>query len=160
MTLRTSVHIVWGDGTTGKTAGDVTALDWTVQDVPPDAPVGRGQVGRGKTCVSNDDNNRVAMNLENTSNTGTKARVSAAVTGDGGWNIAAFPEMDTFVIQAQLAGNSLATLTPAAQELTDTIRLAKGADQALVLTVMTPTDITRDTGVGKTMFVTLTATAE
>jgi hypothetical protein len=38
--------------------------------------------------------------------------------------------------------------------------LAKGADQALVLTVMTPTDITRDAGVQKTIFVVLTGTPE
>ena len=156
VTLRTSVHIAWGDGTTGKTAGEVSPLDWTVQDSAD------GQVGRGATCVSGDEHNHVAMNLENTSNTGTKARVSAALTSDGGWNIGSAPATDTFVIQAQLAGNSLATLTPAAQELTDTLRLAKGADQAqaLVLTVKTPTDVTRDTGVQKTIFVTLTATPE
>jgi len=154
VTLRKCVHIAWGDGTTGKIAGDVTALDWTVQDSAD------GQVGRGTTCVSNEAPNNMAMNLENTSNTGTKARVSAAVTGDGGWNIGRDPATDTFVIQAQLTGNSLASLTPAAQELTDTIRLAEGANQALVLTVMTPMDVTRDTGVGKVLFVTLTATAE
>ena len=154
ITLAKNVHIAWGDKTTDKTAGDVTPLDWTVKDA------GGDQLARSETCTSNDGNNLVAMNLENTSNTGTKARVSAAVTGDGGWNIGNMPATDTFVIQAQLAGNSLATLTPAAQELTDTLRLAQGTDQALVLTVMTPTDVTRDTGVAKVLFVTLTATAE
>jgi len=143
-----------GDGTTGKTAGDVTPLDWTVQDSTD------GQVGRGTTCVSSEAPNNVTMNLENTSNTGSKARVSAAATVAGGWNIGGEPATDTFVIQAQLAGNYLATLTLAAQELTDTLGLAQGADQVLVLTVMIPTDVTHDTGVEKTMFVTLTATPE
>ena len=154
VTLRKSVHIAWGADTTGKSAGDVTPLDWTVKDV------GGKQLGRNEICVSSDAHNNVTMKLENTTNTGTKARVSAAVTGDGGWIIGSQPATDTFVIQAQLTGNSLATLTPTAQELTDNIRLTKNADQALVLTVMTPTDVTHDTDVEKVMFVTLTATAE
>ena len=68
VSLRKSVHIAWGNGTTGKTAGDVTALDWTVQDSTD------GQVSRNAACVSSEAPNNLAMNLENTSNTGSKAR--------------------------------------------------------------------------------------
>ena len=132
----------------------MTPLDWTVQDATG------SQLARSETCVSNDANNNMAMNLENTSNTGTNARVFAAVANSGGWNIGSAPATDTFVIQAQLGGNTLATLAAAAQELTGTARLAKGADQALVVTVMTPTAITQDAGVEKTIFVVLTATPE
>jgi len=154
LTIPASVSIAWGAGTTGKTADEVTPLDWTVKDA------GGDQLARSETCVSRDANNNIAIRLENTSNTGTKAKVSAAVVNTGGWNIGSAPAMDTFVIQAQLGGNALATLTAAAQELTGTARLAPGADQELVLTVVTPTDITRDVGVEKTMFVVLTATPE
>ena len=149
-----SVSIAWGAGTTDKTAGDVTPLNWRVKGA------GGDQLGLGGTCVSNDDNNKVAMNLENASNTGTKARVSAAVTDNGGWTIGSAPATDTFVMQAQLGGNALATLTVAGQELTGTTTLARGADQALVLTVMTPTNTTHDAGVAKPILVTLTATPE
>jgi len=67
---------------------------------------------------------------------------------------------DTFAIKAQLGTNPQAALAATAQELTGTATLAKGADQPLVLTVMTPTDITRDGGMEKTIFVVLTATPE
>ena len=154
MTLPKSVNIAWGAGTTGKTAGDVTPFDWTVQDATG------SQLACGETCVSNDANNNVTMNLESISNTGTSARVFAAVANSGGWNIAAAPATDTFVIQAQLGGNGLATLAAAAQELTGTATLAPGADQALVLTVMTPTGITKNSGVQNPIFVALTATSE
>jgi len=154
LTIPKSVSIAWGAGTTGKTAGDVTPLDWTVKDATGD------QLGHGETCASNDAHNNLAINLENTSKTGTNARVSAAVTDSGGWSIGSAPTTDTFAIKAQLGTNALATLTAAAQELTGTARLPPGADQPLVLTVMTPTDITRNAGVQKTIFVTLTATPE
>jgi hypothetical protein len=154
VTIQESVHIAWGDGTTGKTAGDITPLDWTVKDA------GGDQLGQGETCVSNDVNNNVTINLENTSNTGTNARVSAAVANSGGWAIGSTPATDKFVIQGQLGTNPLATLAAGAQELTTIARLAKGSDQPLVLTVMTPTAITQNGGVQKTMFVALTATPE
>jgi hypothetical protein len=154
LTIGKSVFIAWGNGTTGKTAGDVTPLEWTVKDA------GGDQLRLSEICLSSDPNNNVAMNLENTSNTGSNAWVSAAVTDNGGWSIGSVPASDTFVIQAQLGGNALATLAVAAQELTGTATLAPGADQALVMTAMTPTGITRNAGVQKRIFVTLTATPE
>jgi hypothetical protein len=154
LTIPASVSIAWGEGTTGKTAGDVTPLNWRVKDASGD------QLGLRETCISNDDQNNMAMRIENMSNTGTNARVSAAVTDNGGWTIGNAPATDTFAMQAQLGGNALETLAVAAQELTGTTTLAKGADQALVLTVMTPTGITHDAGAAKAILVTLTATPE
>jgi len=154
LTIPASVSIAWGEGTTGKTAGDVTPLNWRVKGA------GGDQLGLSEACVSNDEKNNMAMKIENMSNTGTNARVSAAVTGNGAWNMGSAPATDTFVMQAKLGDNAPATLTVAAQELTGTTTLARGADQALVLTVMTPTDITRDAGVAKPILVTLTATPE
>jgi hypothetical protein len=154
LTIPKSVPIAWGEGTTGKTAGDVTPLNWRVKGA------GGDQLGLSETCVSNDDKNNMAMKIENMSNTGTNAKVSAAVTGNGGWSMGSAPATDTFVMQAKLGDNAPATLAVAAQELTGTTTLARGADQALVLTVMTPTDITRDAGVAKPILVTLTATPE
>jgi len=154
LTIPKSVSIAWGAGTTGKTAGDVTPLNWRVRDA------GGDQLGLRETCVSNDDKNNMEIKIENMSNTGTNARVSAAVVNTGGWNIAAAPATNTFAIKAQLGANQQVVLAASAQELTGTATLAKGADQALVLTVMTPTDITRDLGVEKTMCVVLTATPE
>ena len=154
LTIPASVSIAWGEGTTGKTAGDVSALDWRVKGA------GGDQLGLSETCVSNDDKNNMAMVVKNMSNTGTSARVSAAVTGNGGWTIGSASGTDTFAVNAKLGTNAQVTLAASAQELTGTTRLAKGADQPLVLTVMTPTDITHDAGVAKPILATLTATPE
>jgi len=145
-----------GAGTAGKPAGDTSPLHWYVRD-----NLG-GQVGLGETCVSNDTYNNLPIRIENTSNTGTNAKVFGAVTGSGGWNIASSPGTDTFAIQARLGTNGQHMLGNLAVELTDTTRLAKGADQALVLTVMTPLSITNtaNLGVEKTIFATLTASPE
>jgi hypothetical protein len=132
----------------------VTPLDWTVQDAAG------SQLAHNETCVSNDAHNNLALLVANTSATGTNARVSAVVTSTSAWSIGAAPAVNTFALQAQLGTNPQAALAATAQELTVTTRLAKSADQALVLTVKTPTDITRDAGVQKTIFVTLTANLE
>jgi hypothetical protein len=153
-TIPGSVSLSWGAGTTGKAAGDVTPLDWTVLDS------GGSQLGHGETCASNDANNNVMMILDNSTNTGSNAHVNAAILSSGGWTIAGAPSTDTFAIQAQLGANPVVALGTAAQELTAMARLAKAADQALVLTVMTPTAVTQNTGVPTTIFLALTATPE
>lgn len=153
-TIPKSIFVAWGAGTTGKQPGDVTALDWTVRNSAGN------RIYLGQTCSSNDANNNIVIKVQNTSKTSTNARISAAVTGSGGWIIGGTPAVDTIVLQAQLGTNALATLAAAAQELTDTTKLANGADQALVVTVKTPTSITNNEGVEKTISVGLTASPE
>ena len=151
VTLAKRVFIAWGAGTTGKQPGDTSPLDWYVRDASG------AQVGLNETCVSNDANNNLTIKIENTSNTGTNARIFATAPGSGGWNVASAPGPDTFAIKAQLGANSQQGLTADPVELTITTKLAKGADQDLVLTLMTPTSITRPQG---TLFVPLTASPE
>ena len=155
VTIAKSVSIAWGGGTTGKQPGDTSWLDWFVRN-----QFG-GFLGLGETCVSNDLYNNLTAYVENTSNTGTNARVFGAVPITGAWDIAPATGPDTFTLKAQLGTNTLQTLTKAPQELTDVTRLAKGADQALVLILMTPTAITKLPAFGRNdMFMTLTASSE
>ena len=150
-TIPKSVSIAWGQSTTGKQPGEVSDLAWTVKGA-------NGNVlGLRATCASNDPNNSIRMEIGNTSSTNSNATVSGAVTDTGGWSIGSTPAADTFVIQAQLGTNPVKTLT-AAQDLTDTTALAKGADQELIVTLKTPTSVTNGAGVQRTMAVTLTAT--
>lgn len=154
VTIGPSASIAWGAGTTGKQTGDITPLDWTVRGA------NGAELSLSRTYVSSDAYNNLALKIANSSNTGTNARVSAAVPESGGWSIASAPAADTFALKAQLGANSQLALTTAAQELTGTTRLAKGADQALVLTVQTPTGITKNAGAPTTIFVALTASPE
>jgi len=158
VTLEKHISVSWTGDTTGKTAGDTSAEDWTVTTSTA------GTVLEHNTLYASDDpTHGIVMKLQNTSDTGTNAIVNATVTDSGGFSLGSTAGADTFALTIQLGGNQPVTLTTSAQALTGTTTLAPGASQAQPVVVRATTPVSVSPGnanVPKTIFVQFTATPE
>lgn len=164
VTIPHKIYVQWGDATTVDDGGvdhtqpadRISAYSWTVKNAVD------ANLDLNETCASNVAANNKTINVSNTSKTGAAVDIAAGVSSiPAGWSIAGAAGVDTFVLKGKLGGaNAEQTLDAVGVNLTPTAELAKATDQALILTVITATDITANAGAAQTFVVTLTASVD
>lgn len=166
VTIAKNVYIQWGastsnDDTPAARANTITPFLWIVQS-SADTPSSMLQCAETNITSSGAPNNKTIY-VSNTSRTNSNADVTAQVTTvPGGWNVGGAAGSNQFWFRANMSGAGNGTVTipsGSAADLTSSTLLAKGTDQALILTVDTPTDTTQNIGSQKQFVITLTASA-